>query len=121
MIKKGVRVNAVAPGPFWTVLQPSGGQTQEKVQHFGQSAPMGRPGHEPDCKMQNMKADGSSVSADMVCDSKDMKGGGHFALVYDSPEHYTGKVTMSMDTHGRHMTTNTSFEAKWLSADCKAK
>ena len=83
--------------------------------------PMGRPGHEPDCKMQNMKADGSSVSADMVCDSKDMKGGGHFALVYDSPEHYTGKVTMSMDTHGRHMTTNTSFEAKWLSADCKAK
>jgi NAD(P)-dependent dehydrogenase (short-subunit alcohol dehydrogenase family) len=44
MIKKGVRVNAVAPGPFWTVLQPSGGQTQEKVQHFGESAPMGRPG-----------------------------------------------------------------------------
>jgi NAD(P)-dependent dehydrogenase (short-subunit alcohol dehydrogenase family) len=44
LIKKGVRVNAVAPGPFWTVLQPSGGQTQEKVQHFGESAPMGRPG-----------------------------------------------------------------------------
>jgi hypothetical protein len=44
MIKKGVRVNAVAPGPFWTVLQPSGGQTQEKVQHFGESAPLGRPG-----------------------------------------------------------------------------
>lgn len=44
MIKKGVRVNAIAPGPFWTVLQPSGGQTQEKVRHFGESAPMGRPG-----------------------------------------------------------------------------
>ena len=44
MIEKGVRVNAVAPGPFWTALQPSGGQTQEKVQHFGESAPMGRPG-----------------------------------------------------------------------------
>ncbi|HEX4294561.1 MAG TPA: DUF3617 domain-containing protein [Rhizomicrobium sp.] len=83
--------------------------------------PMGRPGHEPDCKMQNMKTDGSSVSADMVCDAKDMKGGGHFAIVYDSPEHYTGKMTMSMDSHGRHMATNTSFEAKWLSADCKGK
>jgi hypothetical protein len=44
LIKKGVRVNAVAPGPVWTALQPSGGQTQEKVQHFGESAPMGRPG-----------------------------------------------------------------------------
>jgi NAD(P)-dependent dehydrogenase (short-subunit alcohol dehydrogenase family) len=44
MLKKGVRVNAVAPGPFWTVLQPSGGQTQEKVEHFGETAPMGRPG-----------------------------------------------------------------------------
>ena len=44
MIEKGVRVNAVAPGPFWTALQPSGGQTQEKVQTFGASVPLGRPG-----------------------------------------------------------------------------
>jgi NAD(P)-dependent dehydrogenase (short-subunit alcohol dehydrogenase family) len=44
LIKDGVRVNAVAPGPFWTVLQPSGGQTQEKVQHFGEHSQFGRPG-----------------------------------------------------------------------------
>jgi NAD(P)-dependent dehydrogenase (short-subunit alcohol dehydrogenase family) len=44
LIKKGVRVNAVAPGPVWTALQPSGGQTREKVKHFGESAPLGRPG-----------------------------------------------------------------------------
>ena len=44
LIKKGVRVNAVAPGPIWTALQPSGGQTEEKVQHFGEHAPLGRPG-----------------------------------------------------------------------------
>ena len=31
LIEKGVRANAVAPGPFWTVLQPSGGQPDEKV------------------------------------------------------------------------------------------
>jgi NAD(P)-dependent dehydrogenase (short-subunit alcohol dehydrogenase family) len=42
--EKGVRVNGVAPGPFWTVLQPSGGQSQEKVEQFGAKAPMGRPG-----------------------------------------------------------------------------
>lgn len=44
LIQKGVRVNAVAPGPVWTALQPSGGQTQDKVQHFGEEAPLGRPG-----------------------------------------------------------------------------
>ncbi len=44
MIEKGVRVNAVAPGPFWTVLQPSGGQPQEKVEQFGAHSAFGRPG-----------------------------------------------------------------------------
>lgn len=44
MIEKGVRVNAVAPGPFWTVLQPSGGQPQEKVEKFGAHSAFGRPG-----------------------------------------------------------------------------
>lgn len=42
--KKGIRVNAVAPGPYWTPLQSSGGQPQEKVAQFGASAPLGRPG-----------------------------------------------------------------------------
>jgi NAD(P)-dependent dehydrogenase (short-subunit alcohol dehydrogenase family) len=41
---QGIRVNAVAPGPFWTPLQPSGGQTDEKVQHFGENSLFGRPG-----------------------------------------------------------------------------
>lgn len=44
LIDKGIRVNAVAPGPFWTVLQPSGGQTPEKVKTFGQDSAFGRPG-----------------------------------------------------------------------------
>ncbi|KQN91728.1 NAD(P)-dependent oxidoreductase [Sphingomonas sp. Leaf67] len=41
---KGIRVNAVAPGPFWTPLQVSGGATPEKQQTFGKSSPLGRPG-----------------------------------------------------------------------------
>ena len=32
---KGIRVNAVAPGPVWTPLQTSGGQPPEKIPHFG--------------------------------------------------------------------------------------
>jgi NAD(P)-dependent dehydrogenase (short-subunit alcohol dehydrogenase family) len=41
---KGIRVNAVAPGPIWTPLQVSGGATQEKLEKFGGQTPMGRPG-----------------------------------------------------------------------------
>ena len=41
---KGIRVNGVAPGPFWTPLQPSGGQFPEKLPSFGLDTPMGRPG-----------------------------------------------------------------------------
>jgi len=44
LIKKGIRVNAVAPGPIWTPLQLSGGQSEDKLEHFGEQVPMGRPG-----------------------------------------------------------------------------
>ena len=42
LIAKGIRVNAVAPGPVWTPLNPSD-QTADKVAHFGEQVPMGRP------------------------------------------------------------------------------
>ncbi|MDB5188368.1 MAG: NAD(P)-dependent oxidoreductase [Candidatus Kaiserbacteria bacterium] len=41
--KKGIRVNAVAPGPVWTPLQISGGQSEEKLKKFGLDTPLGRP------------------------------------------------------------------------------
>jgi len=44
VIEKGIRANVVAPGPFWTVLQPSGGQPEEKVRQFGKDSDFGRPG-----------------------------------------------------------------------------
>lgn len=44
LASRGIRVNAVAPGPVWTVLQPSGGQPTEKLPHFGQSTSLGRAG-----------------------------------------------------------------------------
>lgn len=41
---KGIRVNAVAPGPIWTPLQPSHGQPPEAIPEFGSQTPLGRPG-----------------------------------------------------------------------------
>lgn len=42
--EKGIRVNAVAPGPVWTPLQPSHGQPPEAIPKFGEQVPLGRPG-----------------------------------------------------------------------------
>lgn len=44
LIKDGIRVNAVAPGPIWTPLNPCGGASPEKLEKFGEDTPMGRPG-----------------------------------------------------------------------------
>lgn len=44
VVEKGIRVNAVAPGPVWTPLQPSHGQPPESIPSFGEQAPMKRPG-----------------------------------------------------------------------------
>lgn len=44
LIEKGIRVNAVAPGPVWTPLNPSDeGTTAMKVAKFGAKQPIGRP------------------------------------------------------------------------------
>jgi len=44
LIARSIRVNAVAPGPVWTPLNPSdAGMAAKEVARFGQDSPMGRP------------------------------------------------------------------------------
>lgn len=43
LAEKGIRANAVAPGPIWTPLIPAT-MPAEKVAHFGEQVPMKRPG-----------------------------------------------------------------------------
>ena len=42
LIKQGIRVNAVAPGPVWTPLNPAD-KPADKIAKFGEQTPMGRP------------------------------------------------------------------------------
>jgi len=41
---KGIRVNAVAPGPIWTPLIPATSWDAERIASFGKNTPFGRPG-----------------------------------------------------------------------------
>jgi NAD(P)-dependent dehydrogenase (short-subunit alcohol dehydrogenase family) len=43
LVQKGIRVNAVAPGPIWTPLIPST-FPEDKVANFGKQVPMERAG-----------------------------------------------------------------------------
>lgn len=42
--KRGIRVNAVAPGPIWTPLIPATGWDDERIKSFGSDTPLGRAG-----------------------------------------------------------------------------
>lgn len=42
LVERGIRINAVAPGPVWTPLIPAT-MPEEKVGKFGEHVPMGRP------------------------------------------------------------------------------
>ena len=42
--EKGIRVNAVAPGPIWTPLIPATGWDAERIAQFGTDTPLGHPG-----------------------------------------------------------------------------
>lgn len=44
LASRGIRVNAVAPGPIWTPLQVSDGQPKDALPEFGKNTPLGRAG-----------------------------------------------------------------------------
>lgn len=67
--ERGIRVNAVAPGPIWTPLQPAT-QPPEKIEQFGADTPLGRAGQPaevaPAFVFLASPADASYVSATVL-------------------------------------------------------
>jgi NAD(P)-dependent dehydrogenase (short-subunit alcohol dehydrogenase family) len=47
LVKRGIRVNGVAPGPIWTPLIPASTTSEKSIENFGEQVPMGRAG-QPD-------------------------------------------------------------------------
>lgn len=66
---RGIRVNAVAPGPIWTPLQPAT-RDPEEIEHFGANTPLGRAGQPaevaPAFVFLASPADASYVSGSIV-------------------------------------------------------
>ena len=56
LVDKGIRVNAVAPGPIWTPLIPAT-MPEEKVASFGKDVPLGRPGQPEEVVHRDMERD----------------------------------------------------------------
>jgi NAD(P)-dependent dehydrogenase (short-subunit alcohol dehydrogenase family) len=44
LARQGIRVNGVAPGSVWTLLQVTGGQPTDRLPRFGANTPTGRSG-----------------------------------------------------------------------------
>ena len=68
LVERGIRVNAVAPGPVWTPLIPAS-YPADKVPHHGESVPMKRPG-QPDeiapCYIFLASADSSYMTGQVL-------------------------------------------------------
>jgi Protein of unknown function (DUF3617) len=75
--------------------------------------------HQKYCAVQNLKSSADGMSADMICTGK-VEGNGHMTFHFDSPEHYVGSGSLNAVVNGHPMKSSTSFEARWVSAECKA-
>lgn len=69
LISKGIRVNAVCPGPVWTPLQPAAMDDEQMKQWHSSPAPIGRigqPGELGPAYVFLASADGSFISGQSI-------------------------------------------------------
>lgn len=72
-----------------------------------------------DCAMSNVVFNARTFSADMACnDPRTGQAQGHVLVTFDGDTHYTGQTSFSANANGRSMDMGSSFEGRWISADC---
>lgn len=72
-----------------------------------------------DCSMSNVVYNAHTFSADLVCKKeREGMGQGHVLVTFDGDTHYSGQTSFSASANGRSMDMGSSFEGRWISADC---
>ncbi len=74
---RGIRVNGVAPGPIWTALQISGGQSQSKIPDFGRDTPLKRAGQPAELASTYVLLASSDESSYTTAEIYGITGGNH--------------------------------------------
>lgn len=69
------------------------------------------------CKLTDQHADGQRLTARMTC-SGPAAGTGKMTVSYDSPTHYSGKLTMTTKAGDQTIQMSNAFEGKWVSPNC---
>lgn len=72
-----------------------------------------------DCSMSNVVFNARTFSADMACNNpREGLAQGHVLVTFDGDTHYTGQTSFTASANGRSMDMGSSFEGRWISADC---
>ncbi|OWW20247.1 DUF3617 domain-containing protein [Noviherbaspirillum denitrificans] len=78
----------------------------------------GADGKEMGCQTKNMQQSGNSYSADVVCNSAQMKGEGKVKGSFSGDTAFTSTYDFKGTMHGQQVNQHHENSGKWLSADC---
>lgn len=70
------------------------------------------------CAATNVRHDGHSMSADLMCNTDMLKGSGHAQFVFDSDTHYAGEIAVAGVADGHPVKQDEKIEGRYLTADC---
>jgi hypothetical protein len=70
------------------------------------------------CAATNVRHDGHSMSADLMCDTAMLKGSGHAQFVFDSDTHYSGEIAVAGVANGHPVKQDEKIEGRYLTSDC---
>ena len=71
-----------------------------------------------DCRVQNQRANGRTITGDIVCTGREINGTGTFEVIYDSDTHFTQKVSMRSAVEGRQVDMTIDVDGRHINANC---